>query len=716
MIHLGELPFIALFFGLSSLLFNSSAAVELYETSPSIPYLLKQIPLRQSNPAASSNRPIRISIDKNRKRQTIHGFGGAFTEASAINFYKLPPQQREQILELYFGEKGLGYTVGRVHINSCDFSVASYSFDDKVDDFNLDSFDTNVTHDQETMIPFIKAAMQKSARPIRIFASPWSPPAWMKRENKMGQKSMVGSAEQNGIEQDPKYLASWALYFSKFLTAYKAQGIHLWGVTVQNEPEFAAPWEACMWAPYEQTNFIKNYLGPQLAADHPGTKIFAFDHNKDHLVIWASIMYADTAAAAFIDGMAFHWYTGDQFYHLEAVHALAPEKMLFPSEACNCPGVRVGDWRRGESYAHDIMGDLTHWAIGWTDWNLIVDQKGGPNHLGNMCDACIIADLVNQRVIIQPSYYFMGHFSKFLTPGSRVVKTLVERQHSPTAATIGSLLVAAPCDSSSPFQQWEMTVTPAQNAPKWDFGNDEKGKPRGRTQVRISLRQQPQLCVAVAGSSIGDGMNVILDACVYGTVPRPTSDPASASQSDKQDHLVDGWPEPVVPVAWKQEGDASVPPVENIVNDWLWVAGNPEDVINSEGKVYTGKGSPASIVAAVSGKCLYVPDLSFQANTEVEIGSQCSWSWHEKGWEYDPAVGQIRDMGTSLCLAARNPSPVKAVAAVRKEDGRTVLVIQNQDSKAANFEVLTTPEGKENKEVLLRATSIPAHSIQTYIF
>eukprot|EP00808_Paulinella_micropora_P016713 g62067.t1 len=556
----------------------------------------------------------------------------------------------------------------RIHI-----LVASYSFDDVDGDFELKHFDMGLTHDMQAMIPLMLEAQAISPNPIRIFASPWSPPAWMKTpmyaSNGTTFKSMCGSQWPTGVDQHPQYLEAWALYFSKFITAYKQKGISLWGVTVQNEPEFPAPWEACLWDPWTQRDFIKKYLGPQLAKDHPDVKILAFDHNKDHLAVWAEAMYSDPEAAKYVHGLGFHWYSGDFFYRLEQAHLIAPDKIMLGTEACHCPHVRLGDWRRGEGYGHDILGDLLHWAVGWTDWNLVLDMNGGPNHLSNMCDAPIIADHDNDRVIVQPMYYFMGHFSKFLVPGSQALRTTVLNQPHPSEATVGMMLVVTDCDSSSPFQLWEMVVR-EDNSPQ--YAKDSHGFPAKRTQVRIRLKAEPELCVSVAGSSIGDGSNVILDEC------------ASA---------------------------------EHVVNDWLWMAGPPE-ITASGHSVVVGGGGPAHIVTAASGKCLYVPDLSFQTDTEVEVSNKCDFDWHQKGWAFDPRSGLIKDVGTDLCLASNLRDPVQAVAATRP-DGKTVLVVQNQGDTDSQFRVAASPKGassSEATEVLLSATTIPAHSIQTYIF
>jgi len=217
--------------------------------------------------------------------------------------------------------------------------------------------------------------------------------------------------------QDPNIFSSWVLYYSKFLTAYHGQGIDFWGMTVQNEPEFAAPWEACVYHPEQERDFLKNYLGPVIARDHPDVNIMIYDHNKDHVVTWAQTILSDPDAAKYVWGTAFHWYSGDAFDNVNQVHQLFPDKSLLASEACNCP-MEMNNWAYGEAYGHDILGDLNNFANGWTDWNIVLDAQGGPNHLNNNCAAPIIADVDAQTINFQPAYYYMGHFSRYLLPGS----------------------------------------------------------------------------------------------------------------------------------------------------------------------------------------------------------------------------------------------------------------------------------------------------------
>lgn len=197
-----------------------------------------------------------------------------------MNYQMLPPEVQQEIIKLYFSKsEGIGYSMGRIHINSCDFCVESYSFDDTAGDWGLENFDMSVTHDQQAIIPLIREAMSAASSGggtgIRLVASPWSPPAWMKvavtpHASNLGDEavqSMLGSAKPDGLLADAQ--ETWSKYISKFIKAYKMLGIPVWALTPQNEPEFAAPWEACVYSAEYEEGFISNYLGPTLRKDHP---------------------------------------------------------------------------------------------------------------------------------------------------------------------------------------------------------------------------------------------------------------------------------------------------------------------------------------------------------------------------------------------------------------------------------------------------------------
>ncbi|MFH0919372.1 MAG: glycoside hydrolase family 30 protein [Fibrobacterota bacterium] len=341
--------------------------------------------------------------------QTIEGFGGAFTEAGAVTLQKLSTARRNEILRAYFHPKtGLGYSLCRTHINSCDFSTGNYAYVEDPADTKLKTF--SITRDEAALIPFIKGAQKVPGANFRMFASPWSPPAWMKTNHQMNQ----------GGKLQKKYAAVWAEYYAKYIAAYAKKGIKIWGLTVQNEPKAVQKWDSCVYSAEEERNFVRDHLGPVLKKRGLGhVKIMVWDHNKERVYGRAKVILSDPKAAKYVWGVAFHWYSGDHFENLSIMDRMFPGVKLLFSEGCVEKAANIGKWENGERYGHHIIGDLNHGAVGWVDWNLLLDEKGGPNHVGNYCDAPIIADTRKNKILYESSYYYIGHFSRFIRPGAR---------------------------------------------------------------------------------------------------------------------------------------------------------------------------------------------------------------------------------------------------------------------------------------------------------
>ena len=350
--------------------------------------------------------------------QTILGFGGAFTDSASYVFSKLNSTLQSQLLDMYFSNtSGLQYNMARLPIGSCDFSLNHYDYDNVSGDTDLTHFSIN--HDTERIIPFIQRSLKTRVHwtneSMLIVASPWSPPGWMKKNNFAYCITCIDCVLKD------EYQSTWANYFSKFITAYAAQGIPIWGVTVQNEPG-ACPldYEGMHFSAETERDYVKQYLGPILKKDHPDINILLYDHNKDHVVKWAQTVYSDSEAAQYLWGTAVHWYSGDQFDHLNTTHYLFPDKPILATEATDSreENPKAPLWSHGEHYAHDIIGDMNNWVVGFIDWNLLLDIYGAPNHAGpGECeklikcgsDAMILADLDKQVLYPQVFYYYVGH-------------------------------------------------------------------------------------------------------------------------------------------------------------------------------------------------------------------------------------------------------------------------------------------------------------------
>lgn len=366
-----------------------------------------------------------VAVETQTKYQEIIGFGGAFTESAAFVVAHMSPEKRAEMIAAYFEPgAGIGYSVCRTHMNSCDFSLGNYSCDDVAGDYELRHF--TIDRDRRYLIPFIKSALEVKGEPFKLFISPWSPPGWMKTNHQMNQGGQ--------LRDDCK--EAWALFFAKFIKAYETEaGIPVWGLTVQNEPDVTQTWDSCRYSGAAERDFVRDYLGPGLQREGLGDKkIIVWDHNRDLLYERAREILTDPRAAQYVWGIGFHWYSGTDFENVARTHQAFPAQKLLLTEGCWEDGVKLGQWDRGERYGHHIIGDLSHWANGWVDWNMVLDPTGGPNHAGNLCDAPIIADPVTDAVHYQSSYYYLGHFSKFIQPGAYRVASHCSEDRLETAA------------------------------------------------------------------------------------------------------------------------------------------------------------------------------------------------------------------------------------------------------------------------------------------
>ena len=220
----------------------------------------------------------------------------------------------------------------------------------------------------------------------------------------------------NGGSLNASCYSAWALYFSKYIEAYAAQGIPIWAVTMQNEPEAVSTWENCVYTPAQERDFVKNYLGPRFTQDGITAKIMVYDHNKNDVFTYANTILSDALAAQYSWGVAIHWYDGDHFDNVLTTHNTFPNTHILHTEGCQDGGVHLNEWAPAEKYGHDIIGDMNVWTEAWVDWNIVLDQNGGPNHVGNYCSAPIIANTSTGTLTYNPSYYYLAHFSKYVRP------------------------------------------------------------------------------------------------------------------------------------------------------------------------------------------------------------------------------------------------------------------------------------------------------------
>ncbi len=346
------------------------------------------------------------------QRQEVKGFGGAFTESAAYCYKNLQKEAREEFLEAYFGEKGLRYNIGRTHINSCDFSLGNYTADDDEEDTEFQKFSLN--REEEYIFPLIREAQEKKQKKIPLLLSPWSPPAYMKTNGDMNHGGFLKES----------YYETWARYLVKYVQEIREKGFETPWMSVQNEPDAVQTWDSCRYTPVQEGTFAGKFLGPEL--ERQGLKdidIFIWDHNKECAYDRVIQVLEQENADKYVKGVGVHWYTGDHFENVKLIKEAFPEKEVFFTEGCveYSRFERENEVYKAEMYAHDMAGNFRNGISAFLDWNLLLDAEGGPNHVGNYCDAPILCKEGFQGIEKHLSYYYIGHFSRYVKQGARVI-------------------------------------------------------------------------------------------------------------------------------------------------------------------------------------------------------------------------------------------------------------------------------------------------------
>ena len=337
--------------------------------------------------------------------QKMIGFGGAITESAGYAFSRLPINKQDSLINEYFSKDGLNYSLARLPIGSCDFSIKSYSY---VTKRNLSDF--SIAKDKQYIIPFLKKAIEKNPN-LECLASPWSPPWFMKNTFILFLGGKLRS----------KYRQAWANYFVKYINAYKDEGINIKYLTVQNEANAIQIWESCIFNSKDEADFAINYLYPTLKNNNINAKILIWDHNKDRVLKRATEEFSIKGSNEAIAGMAFHYYSGDHFQNLKLFKDMYPEKLLIHTEMCTgySSFKQCDEIPNAELYAHEIIGDLNSGTNGFIDWNIMLDHEGGPNHKKNFCNSPVMLNTDGSNYIKLLPYYYIGHFSKYVLVGAK---------------------------------------------------------------------------------------------------------------------------------------------------------------------------------------------------------------------------------------------------------------------------------------------------------
>lgn len=340
--------------------------------------------------------------------QTLIGFGGAITEAAGYAYSKLSKENQEKVLDRYFGNEGNSYHMIRTHIDSCDFSLSVYSAMTDPEDKEMKSF--TLDRDEEYILPLLRAAQEKSGEPFDIMLSPWSPPAFMK----------TNGDKVHGGKLKPEYREYWAEYICRYIKEYEKKGLKVKRITIQNEPEAVQSWDSCIYTAEEEKEFLKDYLYPTFVKNGLSqVKINVWDHNKEILYSRAKTIL-DKETSPMVDGIAFHWYSGDHFEAINITKDAYPDKEMIFTEGCvEYSRFGTNQLHNARMYAHDIIGNLNAGMTGFIDWNIYLDEKGGPNHVGNYCEAPIMIDTKKDTFEVKLSCDYIGHFSRYIKKGAK---------------------------------------------------------------------------------------------------------------------------------------------------------------------------------------------------------------------------------------------------------------------------------------------------------
>ncbi|KAK0399817.1 hypothetical protein QR680_003229 [Steinernema hermaphroditum] len=358
---------------------------------------------------------ITIGRPKNTGRTLIKGFGAALTDAAAINLNSLNEALKERLINAYFTRKGSEYSLIRIPIASCDFSTREYSYADERGDEKLQHF--KLQTEDVWKIDYLKRFRSTSPNDLYFFASPWSAPGWMKSNGRM----------KGGGTLLEKYHGIYADYLIRFLEEYKSAGVAMHGMTVQNEPSTGADpdyaFQTMYFSAKDEQQFVKNHLGPLLSEKFPSLELMIGDDFRKSLPNFPDVFLNDTQASAYVKGIAVHWYDREEVGAdvFSKTHENHPDKFILSTEACNYDKgklvpVDFGSWQRGDNYAKDIMENLMNNVSGWVDWNLALNMEGGPNWVKNFVDSPIIVNAEKQEFYLQPMYYVLAHFSKYVKP------------------------------------------------------------------------------------------------------------------------------------------------------------------------------------------------------------------------------------------------------------------------------------------------------------
>ena len=340
--------------------------------------------------------------------QTIDGFGGALTESAAYMYSLMNPEQKKAMLEEYFGGENMKYRFVRIPLDSCDFSLSHYEADSNESDDTFQEF--SFERIEKYILPMLDDAEKAYGGKLSIMLSPWSPPAYMK----------TNQERNHGGQLKRCYWQRWAEYICRYIQEYRSRNYNVTMLTLQNEPKAVQPWDSCVYTAAEEKEFLRDYMWPALCKfglEH--LEIYIWDHNKERLMEWAETII-DDETRHMVAGLAFHWYSGDHFEALQIFRERFPQQKLVLSEAC----IEFSHFDSEDSiynaqrYAHDMIGNLNAGMNIFLDWNMLLNEEGGPNHVNNFCDAPFLFHRETHELKAEKLQAYIRHFSHFIPSGS----------------------------------------------------------------------------------------------------------------------------------------------------------------------------------------------------------------------------------------------------------------------------------------------------------
>lgn len=341
--------------------------------------------------------------------EIFEAFGGAITDSAAYVYSMMSEQQKKEVMDTYFSPDQMNYHFVRIHMDSCDFSTDMYEAMSDPEDKGLESFSFSRT--EKYIIPMLEDAQRSAGGKLKLMLSPWSPPAFMKTNKK----------RKKGGSLLPEYRKMWAEYICRYIQEFQKRGYKVQRISIQNEPKAVQTWDSCIYTALKEKEFLRDYMYPVLKKRGiDQIEIFIWDHNKERAYERAAAII-DKSTKNMVSGVACHWYSGDHFESLDYIRRKYPELKLIISESCieyskfdaADAGVNAG------RLSHEIIGDLNHGVTAFYDWNLLLDEKGGPNHAENFCQAPFLYDTKRRILMPQLLQKHFYHFSHFIKPGAR---------------------------------------------------------------------------------------------------------------------------------------------------------------------------------------------------------------------------------------------------------------------------------------------------------